>query len=121
MANPANQTVQIKLRSAPETPPRELVKITGTNPLAGASLENLSPAVDEELSLEVSAGVVIAEVEDNSTANQLGFQKGDVLVEVNDVKIGSTREVQKALAEKARLWKITINRGGQLLASVFQG
>ena len=117
----ANQTVQIKLRSAPETPPRELVKITGTNPLAGASLENLSPAVDEELSLEVSAGVVIAEVEDNSTANQLGFQKGDVLVEVNDVKIGSTREVQKALAEKARLWKITINRGGQLLASVFQG
>jgi S1-C subfamily serine protease len=65
--------------------------------------------------------VVIAEVDENSNAGQAGFQKGDIIVEVNGAKIGTSREAQRALADKARLWKIVINRGGQLLATVFQG
>jgi S1-C subfamily serine protease len=117
----ANLTLPVKLRVAPETPPRDLAKIGGANPLAGATIENLSPAVSEELSLDTSSGAVIAEVDDNSNAGQAGFQKGDILVEVNGAKIASSREAQRALADKARLWKIVINRGGQLLATVFQG
>ena len=118
----SNQALQIKLRVAPETPARDLVKIDGANPLAGATIENLSPAVGEELSLDItSLGVVIADVEDNSNASQIGFQKGDILVEVNGAKITNSKDAQRALGEKARLWKIVINRGGQLLSSVFQG
>jgi len=117
----SNLPVSIKLRSAPEAPPRDLVTITGSNPLAGATLENLSPAVDEELSIDAASGVVVAEVEDNSSASQFGFQKGDILVEVNETKIATTRDAQRAFAGTARLWKIVIGRGGQLLASVFQG
>jgi len=90
--------------------------------LAGATIENLSPAVGEELSLDItSLGVVIADVEDNSNASQIGFQKGDILIEVNGAKITNSKDAQRALGEKARLWKIVINRGGQLLSSVFQG
>ncbi|SED95233.1 Do/DeqQ family serine protease [Rhizobiales bacterium GAS191] len=118
----ANLTLPIKLRTAPETPAREVAKIDGANPLAGATIENLSPAVGEELSVDISSsGVVIAEVDENSNAGQAGFQKGDIIVEVNGAKIGTSREAQRALADKARLWKIVINRGGQLLATVFQG
>ncbi|MFI4997303.1 MAG: DegQ family serine endoprotease [Hyphomicrobiales bacterium] len=117
----ANLTLPVKLRAAPETPPRELAKISGANPLAGATIENLSPAVAEELSLDASSGVVIAEVEDNSTAGQAGFQKGDILVEVNGTKIASSKDAQRALADKARLWKIVINRAGQLLSTIIQG
>jgi S1-C subfamily serine protease len=91
------------------------------NPLSGVTLENLSPAVDEELSLDASSGVVIADVDDGSTAGRAGFQKGDILVEVNGTKITSSHDAQRALADKARLWKIVINRGGQILATVFQG
>jgi Do/DeqQ family serine protease len=111
----------IKLHTAPETPPRDLAKIEGVNPLSGATVENLSPAVTEELSLDASSGVVIADVDDGSTAGRAGFQKGDIVVEVNGAKIASSRDAQRALAEKARLWKIVINRGGQILATVFQG
>ncbi|MFI5015544.1 MAG: Do family serine endopeptidase [Hyphomicrobiales bacterium] len=118
----ANLTFPIKLRAAPETPPRELAKIDGANPLAGATIENISPAVAEELSLDApTTGVVIAEVDANSNAGQAGFQKGDLIVEVNGVKIGTSRDAQRALADKARLWRITINRGGQLVAAVFEG
>jgi S1-C subfamily serine protease len=114
-------TLSIKLRTAPETPPRDLSKIEGLNPLSGVTLENLSPAVNEELSLDASSGVVIADVDDGSTAGRAGFQKGDILVEVNGTKITSSHDAQRALADKARLWKIVINRGGQILATVFQG
>jgi Do/DeqQ family serine protease len=114
-------TLPVKLRTAPETPPRDLTKIDGPNPLSGATVENLSPAVNEELSLDTLSGVAIADVDENSTAGRAGFQKGDIIVEVNGTKIASSRDAQRALAEKARLWKIVINRGGQLLATVFQG
>ena len=114
-------TLPIKLRTAPETPPRDLSKIEGLNPLSGVTLENLSPAVDEELSLDASSGVVIADVDDGSTAGRAGFQKGDILVEVNGAKITSPHDAQRVLADKQRLWKIVINRGGQILATVFQG
>ena len=117
----ADVTLPIKLRTAPETPPRDLSKIEGLNPLSGVTLENLSPAVAEELSLDASLGVVIADVDDGSTAGRAGFQKGDILVEVNGTKITSPHDAQRALADKARLWKIVINRGGQILATVFQG
>jgi S1-C subfamily serine protease len=118
----ANFTVTVKLRPAPEKPSRDLIKIDGANPLAGASLENLSPAVVEEITGDLpQTGVVIADVEDNSNAQQAGFQKGDVLVEVNGTKVATTKEAQRALSDKTRLWKVVINRAGQLLATVFQG
>ena len=69
----------------------------------------------------VDAGAVVIEVEDGSMAGNAGFQKGDLLVEVNGTKVATTREAKTALSDKARLWKIVINRGGQLLATVFQG
>jgi Do/DeqQ family serine protease len=116
----SNLTVQVKLRVAPETPPRELAKLTGTSPLAGTTIENISPAVVEELSIGVSAGVVVADVEEGSSAGQYGFQKGDVLLELNGTKVVSTHDVQHVLADKPRVWKITISRGGQIFASAFQ-
>jgi Do/DeqQ family serine protease len=115
-------TVQVKLRTAPETPPRDLVKIEGPNPLAGATLENLSPAVAEEITGNLPrTGVVIADTDDGTNAQRAGFQKGDVLVEVNGAKVGTTAEARKALAGQKDVWRIVINRGGRLLATVFQG
>src|SRR5215212_10842741 len=58
-------TVQVKLQTPPETRPREPVKVRSRSPLAGVTAVNLSPAVADELQLEVSAdGVVIAEVDE---------------------------------------------------------
>ena len=83
---------------------------------------NLSPAVKEELSLQgASDGVVVAAVADGSTAAQVGVQKGDVVVAVNGQRIGTTRDLEKACAERARWWDLTIQRGGETIRSQLGG
>jgi S1-C subfamily serine protease len=83
---------------------------------------NMSPAVAEELSLDgASQGVVVATVGDNSTAAQVGVQKGDVVVAVNGQKIATTRDLEKACAERARLWDLTIQRGGETIRTQLGG
>src|SRR5262249_31767541 len=53
-------TVSMQLIAPPENPPREQTKIHGQNPLSGATIANLSPAVGEELGLHgTESGVVV--------------------------------------------------------------
>jgi Do/DeqQ family serine protease len=112
----------LKLQSAPETPPRETIKLTGNSPFAGATVMNLSPAVQEELGGSVGReGVVVADVEESSIAANVGIQKGDVVLAVNDAKIARTGDLKQAAQTRQRLWKLTINRGGQVITSVFGG
>ena len=75
------QELSVKLTAAPELPPRSPVNIKSNSPFQGVTVFNISPAVKEELSLSgVDSGVVIAEIEPGSAADQVGFQKGDVIV-----------------------------------------
>ena len=90
-------TATVKLIAAPETPPRDAIRIKSRSPFEGALVENVSPAVSEELSLEnVDEGVVVAEIAPDSLAANLGIQKGDVVLEVNGAKIASTRDLEAA-------------------------
>jgi hypothetical protein len=50
------------------------------------------------------------------------LQKGDVVILVNDTKISSTRDLEKATdGGRRRLWKVAISRGGQVITSVLGG
>ena len=112
----------LKLQSAPETPPRETLKLAGNSPFAGATVMNLSPAVQEELGGAVGReGVVVADVEESSIAANVGIQKGDIVIAVNDARIARTGDLRQATQARQRLWKLTINRGGQVITSVFGG
>ena len=92
-------TATVKLVAAPETPPRDAIRIKSRSPFEGALVENVSPAVSEELSLEnVDEGVVVAEIAPDSLAANLGIQKGDVVREVNGAKIASTHDLETAAA-----------------------
>ena len=114
--------LSLKLASAPEVPARDTLTIRGRSPFAGAEVMNLSPAVKEELSLQgASDGVVVAAVADGSTAAQVGVQKGDIVVAVNGQRIGTTRELEKACAARARWWDLTIQRGGETIRSQLGG
>ena len=115
-------TLPLQLAAAPEVPPRDALTIRGRSPFDGAQVMNMSPAVAEELSLDgASQGVVVAGVTDNSTAAQVGVQKGDVVVAVNGRKIATTRDLEKACAERAQLWNLTIQRGDQTIRSQLGG
>jgi Do/DeqQ family serine protease len=114
--------MQLKLSSAPETPPREALTIQGRSPFDGALVMNVSPAVSEELSLQgASAGVVVASVGDNTTAAQIGLQKGDIVLAVNGTVIEKTHDLERAAADHPRWWDVTIRRGGETIRTRLGG
>ena len=119
-----DQTVKlnVKLVPAPEVPPRDLVKLGGASPFNGATVVNLSPAVEEELSIEGALdGVVVDDIADNSPAAAVGLQKGDIVRAVNDEKITTTKDMTRVTAGRRSYWKLEIVRGGQVITQVVGG
>jgi Do/DeqQ family serine protease len=112
----------LKLAAAPEIPPRDAVRIRSRSPFEGAMVMNISPALIEEMSIEgARKGVIVTDVAQGSTAAGVGLQKGDLVLSVNDEKIETTRDLEKAAASRPRYWKLAIGRGGEVIQSVFGG
>jgi Do/DeqQ family serine protease len=103
----------VPMEAAPDVGRNEIV-LTTRSPFQGAKVANISPAVADELHLDADTeGVVVTEIGDDSTAAGVGFQKGDIILAVNNQKIGKTSDLEKATRDAARLWRITVLRGGQ--------
>ena len=103
----------VPLETAPDTGRDEIV-IKSRSPFQGAKVANISPAVADELHLDSNTeGVVVIDLADDATAASVGFQKGDIILAVNSQKIAKTSDLEKATRESARLWRITVVRGGQ--------
>jgi S1-C subfamily serine protease len=112
----------LALVAAPEKPAREKIKIKGNSPFAGATVVNISPATVEEFSIaNAREGVAVVDVEDNTAAAVVGFQKGDIVISVNGDKIATTRQLDRVAAQQPYVWKLTVNRGGQVITSVIGG
>jgi Do/DeqQ family serine protease len=113
--------VAVALEAIPDTPRDELL-IASPSPFQGAKVSNLSPALADDLRLDSSAqGVVIVDIASGSPAQSLGFQRGDLVVSVNNAKIAKTRDLEKAVGQQSRLWRITIMRGGQQMSVELRG
>jgi type II secretory pathway component PulC len=56
---------------------------------------------------------VVIDLADDATAASVGFQKGDIILAVNNQKIAKTSELDKVSKASARLWRIVVVRGGQ--------
>jgi Do/DeqQ family serine protease len=111
----AGKTVKLTLplEPAPDTDRDEIV-LTTRSPFQGAKVANISPAVADELHLDANTeGVVVTDLADGATAADVGFQKGDIILAVNNQKIAKTSDLAKATKETARLWRIIVVRGGQ--------
>jgi Do/DeqQ family serine protease len=105
--------LSVALESAPDTDRNEIT-LGGHSPFQGASVANISPAVADELHLDADTdGVVITELPEDSTAANVGFQKGDIILAVNNKKISKTGDLDKVTRDQSRLWRITLLRGGQ--------
>jgi Do/DeqQ family serine protease len=114
-------TVAVALQTAPETPRDEII-IKARSPFFGAKVANVSPALADELQLQnVEDGVVILDVDNGSYASNLGFQRGDVIQEVNGERIVRTADLARVSETASRSWRIAILRGGQKISVVFGG
>lgn len=117
----ATRPIEVPLMSAPETTPRDERKIDGYSPFGGATVLNLSPAVIEELHVNLSGeGVVVKEVVPGSPANRVGFQKGDVVLEVNGQKVDTTRTLARIAQSDPGIWRLAVQRDGQVIRMAFR-
>jgi S1-C subfamily serine protease len=111
----------VALEAAPDTPHDELV-IASPSPFQGVKVSNLSPALADDLRIDpATQGVVIIDIATGSPAQSLGFQRGDLVLSVNNAKIAKTRDLERAASQQSRLWRITILRGGQQMSVELRG
>lgn len=107
---------KIKASSPPDVPARETTTIQGNNnPLVGATVANINPAVSVELDLPADAkGVVVTDVANGKMAYRL-LQRGDIIAEINGQEIGSMQDL-RTVVEKTKGSKgfaVVIDRGGK--------
>ncbi len=113
--------LSIPLETAPDSGRDELV-ITSRSPFQGAKIANISPAIADEMRLDPSVeGVVVTELPEDSTAANVGFQKGDIIVAVNNTRIAKTSDLERVAGQTARLWRIMLVRGGQQIQVTLGG
>jgi Do/DeqQ family serine protease len=114
--------LEVGLMPPPETRPRDPVRVRTRSPFVGATLVNMSPAVADELQVDISSeGVVVAELDENSVAARVGFRKGDQILAINGQAVESTKDAERLLRNGRQYWEITIGRGGQIFTTVLGG
>jgi len=118
----AERAVKVELTRAPEDPPRTLTAVSGRNPLAGATIGNLSPAFAEELGLDSTArGVVITAVAAGSPAQNLRLRPGDMVLALQGQEISSVAQCLALVKNPQAKWQVTLKRNDQVLNVMVQG
>jgi len=111
----SRESLSIEAMAAPDIPPRNETLIGGRNPLSGATIVNINPAVAVDLGVDDAAsGVVVLSVAGNAPAARL-VAAGDILLEINGQKIKTVEDVKVAASEITPAgWALTFSRGGQV-------
>jgi Do/DeqQ family serine protease len=113
--------VPVGLEALPDTPRNE-IEIKNHSPFSGATVANLSPALADEMQLDPQTeGVVITNISDGSTAQNIGFRKGDIVQSVNGTKIAKSGDLDHVTNGGGHSWRVTIVRGGQQISVMFSG
>ena len=73
------------------------------------------------LRLETPGNGEIVDITAGSPAQSLGFQRGDLVLSVNNAKIAKTRDLGRVAGQQSRRWSITIVRGGQQVSVELRG
>lgn len=99
----------------PDSPSRNEILIKGKNPLDGAKVANINPAVEAELSLKnlPAKGVVVTSVTPNTLSARV-VNVGDVIIGINGDRIIGSDQVQKAMDHMTRQgWILKLITNGQ--------
>ena len=108
----------MKLAAPPEDPPRDPAVLEGRQPLSGAGVANLSPAVADELGLvEWRPGVIVTEVKAGSFAGRF-VRPGDMILSVNGQDVKNVADLKTRIA--AGVASVSIGREGMVSTVQFR-
>ncbi len=110
----ATHDVRVKLTDPPGAV--DTRKLTGRQPLSGATVATLSPASADQYGADpFQEGVLITAVD--GIAAQQGFRAGDIVTSVNGQRVRSAAGLAAVL--QAGRWSLTILRGGREIQAQF--
>jgi serine protease Do len=105
----AQQTLSIALTSLPPRDPALQRKLKGYTPLAGSTVEQLSPSLNAELGWPLATqGVVITST---GGVGQYDIQAGDLLLSIDKQPVKNVGDVQGLLDAAHRTWELRFQRG----------
>jgi serine protease Do/serine protease DegQ len=113
---PAGETVDLRVvhDGKPHEVKARIAPIQGASAGSGKSIPELAGAALEDVRRGNERGVQVASVEGGSAAYSHGLREGDVIVGVNQRRVGTTAELSKRLRSKGRL-ALNVVRGDFLL------
>ncbi len=99
----------------PETASREEEPEETGPAVMGLRVEELTPQIMRQLSMEGRSGVVVSQVEPGSFAEDIGFIRGDVVSEVNGQPVASVAQFSRAIdkLEQRQDVMFKVHRRGQ--------
>ena len=74
----------------------------------GLQVQNLNPTLGEYFQRESGKGVLVLEVQEDSLAEEAGFQPGDVIIRINDEAVEDTEDLFDILREAEEGDKLTV-------------
>jgi Do/DeqQ family serine protease len=104
-------------------PPEGTGRVTlgGDGPFAGATVQDISPALAQRMRLATSRkGVAVVGVDGASPAGSLGLRPGDIVRELNGVAITRSSELKRVAEMPSRMWRFTIERNGRLIQQMLR-
>ncbi len=117
--NGETQVINLTVTAPPGATEAELTLLEGRNPLAGAEVADLSPALAESLRRDpFDEGVLINRIQRRSIAWRFGVRPGDLVVEVNGEAIQTVEDLEEALSsdDNDGIWQIAVDRNGRRLS-----
>ncbi len=67
----------------------------------GVVIQNLDPSLAKQFDVDVTEGVLIGDVQDNSPAKDGGFKRGDIVIEYDNKEIGDLNQLRNMVAQTA--------------------
>lgn len=115
------ESLTLTLIPPPAHSARDEVEMSGSSPLSGARVANVSPALAGQYHLHDDAqGVVILSVNEQSAAEELGLAKGDIIVGINGEATKTVADVQRMTQSKSRTWRLTFQREGNVMTLIIR-
>ncbi|HSZ50032.1 MAG TPA: Do family serine endopeptidase [Caulobacteraceae bacterium] len=113
---------RLTVEPPPTVPAEDKRTIAGQNPLAGATVVNLSPAsaIANGVDPFAAHGVLVTAVA-SGPAGMIGLRSGDVVLQVNGQAVSTTAGLVALLSNPARGWTLSIQRGDQVITARFEG
>lgn len=74
----------------------------------GFAVQNIDETIARYFKLETTRGVIVTQVEKNSSAGRAGFKPGDVILQINEFKINNQQNLIGVLQEFRTNQKITV-------------